>query len=258
MSEPQGNEVVVPPVVTEPQSTGHPAWEEALAELPEGLRPLVTPTFEKWDKGVQERLAKEKEIYAPWKELIDAQVDPAAAAQALNLMQAIDNDPAGVIKVLQEAYGLTKAEAKAVVADVQQTPTGEELSPEAKRIAELEARLNEVATGVQAQTKAQQDAKNAQDLRVFMDNVKAKFPTVPEQYLLPYVAQGLDVEKAAKDYLDGIEAAVQAAKAPGDNAPVVMGSGGGTVTNQQDLTKLSEKERKDLAIRMLEEASRSK
>jgi hypothetical protein len=257
MSEPQGTEVITPVVTEETSSTGHPAWEEVFEGLPDSMRPLLTPHLEKWDKGVEARIAKANEQFAPWKDLADAQINPDAAIQALNFMQAIENDPAGVVKALQDAYGLTKAEAKAVVAEKLaegETPT--EQSPEAKRIAELEARLTEVANGVQSQTKAQQDAKNAGDLRIYLDGLKEKFPLVPETVVVAYLANGLDGEKAAKDYMANLDASMKAAQTPGEAAPTVLGATGGLPTNQQDLTKLTEKERKDLAVRMLEEASK--
>lgn len=251
MSESQGTEVITEPVVTE--GTGHPAWQEVLDSIPDALHPMITPTLEKWDKGVEARLAKVREEYEPYKGFIEQQIDPDAADQALRFLRAVEADPAGVIKVLQDAYGLTEKQAEAVVDKA--VTEGEEVSPESKRIAELEARLTEVATGIQNQTKIQTDAQQAQGLRTYLDGLHETYPLVPEDIIIAHLANGNDGEAAAKLYMSHLDESIKAAQAPGNEAPVVLGGGGGVVSNQQDLNKLSEKERKDLVVKMLEEAA---
>lgn len=250
MSESQGTEVVTP-VITEPtEGTGHPAWQEALADVPEGLRPMISPALEKWDKGVEARLAKVREEYEPYKGFIDNQIDPDQATQALNFLRAIENDPAGVIKALQEAYGLTKAEAKEVVA-----AAGEELSPEAKRLAALEAQQEQLLAAINSRTQNETNAQQQQQLRTYLDGLKKTYPLVPEDIIIAHLANGNDGEAAAKLYMSHLDESMKAAQAPGNEAPVVLGGGGGVVSSQQDLTKLSEKDTKDLVAKMLAEAA---
>lgn len=252
MSETQGTEVVTASEGTT-EGTGHPAWQEVLDSIPDALHPMITPTLEKWDKGVEARLAKVREEYEPYKGFIEQQIDPNAATQALDFLRAIEADPAGVIKVLQEAYGLTAAEAKAVVKEAKEGET--ELSPEAQQLAELKAQQEQLLAAWNQRQTVETNAQQAQQLRVYLDGLKKDYPLVPEDIIIAYMANGKDGEAAAKLYMTHLDDSIKAAQAPSADAPVVLGGGGGVVSNQQDLNGLSEKDRNNLVVQMLKEAA---
>jgi hypothetical protein len=74
-------------------STGHPAWQEILSQVPEMLHDNLRPTLEKWDKGVQEKLTQVHSQYAPYKEFLESKPDPEQLRNAQQMYNLLNTDP---------------------------------------------------------------------------------------------------------------------------------------------------------------------
>src|SRR4249920_837498 len=91
-----------------PVSGGHPAWDEALSQVPVPFHDRLKPVFSKWDQEVQKRIESEQSRYAPYKSFIESRVDPSQIDASLRLAQALQSDPRAVYDYLAEQYGYNK------------------------------------------------------------------------------------------------------------------------------------------------------
>lgn len=240
------------PVIPQGQEgTGdNPAWQEFLEKMPEGFRNVAKPYLQEWDSNVQKRIQTLHDEYAPYKPLKEAGIDGDSSVQAVQLLRALEADPVATIKAIQEAYGLTPAEAQQVAAAVapevvtppatpEGTPGEWVIPPEFK--AQFD-KLNEtqaiMAKHLIQEQQAKIDAKNQQDLETYLAGIVKEYPTLPADKLARYVttqlANGIDGNDAAKEFADMIGTSVAAAVAPGNSAPVVLGAGGSLPSNQTD------------------------
>lgn len=251
--ETQGTPVETTPVVT-PEGTGHPAWQGILDSIPDALHPLIEPELKRWDENFTKEVNKVKEQFAPYKELVDNGIDGDSAVQAIQLVQAIEADPAGVIKLLQNNYNLTPAEAKQVVKEVQ-AEAGEDdpVQAELKLIKDQQLQLANYLTQKENALVSQQNEAN---LHKYLAGIKEKFPSVPEDYLIPYIGNGIDGEVAAQKFMDMIENAAKELSAPNSDAPIILGAGGGVPSTRQELSKMSDKDTNALVAQMFEQASK--
>lgn len=262
--EPQGGQFSPPADGGQQQQTnagGHPAWNEYLADIPQEFHAKVTPAFEKWDKGVQEKLQKVHSTYEPWKPLLDSGVDPNQAEFAVQLLHSINETPELVYKAIGEFYNLTPQQAKEAV---EQGQTGEpngqqpEINPLDPRISELE-RQNKIMAQVllEAQTREQEeqaDYELDQELGA-LEQKYGKMDEPTERIILGLMNSGLSGEDAAQVYFGNLQRA-GAANLP---KPLIMGSGGGGAPGAGiDPTKLDDKGTKNLVVQMLQAAQRQR
>ena len=91
------------------ENNGHPAWQEILNQVPEEFHPLLRPTLEKWDKGVQDKIQSMHDQYAPLKDFqkfVDSNVTADYLVNAYNLAQNFQQHPDDVVKQAIEAFDL--------------------------------------------------------------------------------------------------------------------------------------------------------
>jgi hypothetical protein len=236
------------------ENSGNPAWQPILDALPTSLHSQVTPVLQEWDKGVQQRFNAIHEEYAPYKPLKEQGADPETINYALNLVNALNENPEQVWKSMGEYYNLTPAEQAQVKAEQDNQPdwmdNEEYVDP---RIAKLEEGVQVMAKVLaeeqQAKAQAAEDARLNQEL----GDLKEKYGEYDENYVLGRMLNGDSAEDAIKGYQAITEKILAEHNRPA--APKVLGGGGGGVANTSiNPAKLSESERRQLAVEMLAKA----
>lgn len=115
---------VSPPVNTPQQPSNTPpaapvqtpvAYAKQLEQIPEALRPMVEPTFKEWDANVNRRFDEVHSRYAPYKEFIDAGLQPGQLREAVDLMKMVVQDPRRIYEALGEHLGITPQQAAQVL-----------------------------------------------------------------------------------------------------------------------------------------------
>jgi len=249
----------------------NPAWESLLKLIPQELHSQVTPVLEEWDKGVNSRFAK----YAPYKQIVDAEVDPSFLVDALRFANDFESDPAALVAKANEHFKLgylTPEEAKALNAD----PNEESLfgedgmnkeailnSPEFKELrdAVMEMRLE---SQTEKEQREQQEAIDAfeQEMDTFLEDKG----NVNRLFFSNLRASGLSNEAALEQYQKTV--AEMLGKDPseidlgkqdqpnGSQAPAIMGGdgnvGSGQPTEKIDYGKMKKDDVDDLVIQMLQ------
>lgn len=209
----------------------NPAWKEFVGEAPRDVYDsYLEPAFKKWDQSVNKRFQEYNQTYEPWKDFVKA-TDPETAGFAVNLLQAINNNPQEVISRLTEYYklgnlnndGQGQIEPKAV----------EPEDPYAARFANLE-RQNEIMAQALLQRHQQEEEIKASQ---WLDTELAKLQEAnkhrgpfDEQYVCA-VASATDnnLEKAVESYY------AMADKIAGQTRfkPLIAGNGGGAPGGQK-------------------------
>lgn len=105
---------------------GHPAWQEILSQVPEMLHPQIRPALENWDRGVQERFQQVHSQYAPYKQFLDANIQPEALQQSYQLWQMLNSDPRALYEQLGNFLGANSSgQGQQQVPNQQQQVPGE-------------------------------------------------------------------------------------------------------------------------------------
>lgn len=205
--------------------SGHPAWQEFIGDAPQDvIEKYITPAFSKWDQGVSKRFTQVQQQYEPWKDVVK-QSDPETAGFALNLLNALNNNPAEVVKQVSEYYKLGNLEA---VSQGQTEPKAvQEVEPwekEVKALKEHNALLTE------AMLKRHQEEENAKaDAWVSSEMSRLKEANVArgdfnESWVCAMSAQtGMKLDDAVKAYYEWRDQEVGKYRVK----PLIMPGGGG-------------------------------
>jgi len=239
-------------------SGGNPAWQPFLDALPSSLHSQVTPILSEWDKGVQQRFESIHEEYAPYKQYKEQGVDPETIGYALNLVNALNENPEQVWKSMGEYYNLTPAEQAAVDEAAKTEGSSDQgwmddedyVDP---RIAKLEEGVKQMAELLMQEQQAKAQAAEDERLASELSGLKEKYGEYDENYVLGLMLNGASAEEAIKGYKEITDKILAQNNRP--PAPKVLGGGGGGVASTSvNPAKLSEAERKQLAMQMLAKA----
>lgn len=233
---------------------GNPAWQEFYDVVPADIHDKVTPLLQKWDQGVQERFTKVQSDYEPWKDLIDNKVDPADAKFAIQLLNGLEQNPQEVYKAIGEYYKLANSGSGSGQGHVELKTEPEE--PQYATASDLAAlrQQNEIMAQILLRNREAEDAK-ANDARLDSEfaAAKQKYGDFDERYvsglLLANPKMTVDQGVASFKQFVTTEAAKYRPK------PLFMGAGGGVPGQQTDVSKLNDKQRKELAVNILKAAN---
>lgn len=265
-------EVTEPPVSEEPsqgqplqdtgnedEKGGNPAWQEFYDVLPTQLHGIVTPLLEKWDKGVQDRFAEINTQYEPYKQYqqyLDSQVQPETIDYALSIMQGLNDDPKKMYDAIGEFYKLQGEQNPSAPVDPDAEFDLNDDGPNDPRVARLEQGVEVMANLLMQEQQAKEQAAEDKRLEAELGTLKEKNGEFDESYVLMYAYQNQTDLQSGIDAYRAMETAI-ARKVAAPPAPSVLGSGGGAVaSNGVDARKLTEKQQKELATQMLENAAR--
>jgi hypothetical protein len=252
------------------QTNGHPAWDQYLKDIPAGLHAAVTPAFQKWDSDMNAKLSQVQQQYAPWQSVIDGGHTPETVSGALELAQAFQQDPVGVIGELVQWASQNGHDLSALGGEQGDSGQGEgELGPSEEDDA-LPDWAQEMKQSWQQQSelldllaqKTIADGEQAQQ-EAAVDELESQLTPLLQQAGINH--QGEDADNDALDFvfaqlMNGAtpEQAVQkwgafrqavVGQQASASAPKVLGAGGGLPTQQVDPnTPLSQKDRRALAV----------
>lgn len=230
---------------------GHPAWQEILDAIPEQYREAITPTLEKWDKGVSKRFQSLHSKYEPLKQYAD--YDPQELEIAVNLKQAIEADPKAVWELLAQTYDLSleqgASEQGSVDMGQQYYEEGEGPDP---LLLQTQQQLAEQAAEIASLKQARELEEATEQLDAYMAYLHDEHGEFDDDYVVTLLANGVDGVEAVNRYNAKFTAA-QSQPAP-VGAPKVMGAGGGVPSRAIDPNTLSNNETKDLVAQMLLQA----
>lgn len=261
--EPQGQ----PNDTGQQQNSGgqeqHPPYWNELQELPEHLRPVVEPTFKKWEQNVNQRFQQQAEQfknYEPYQEYIQ-QYDPDSIGVAIQLATMLRDSPQELLEKLAEQLGfeLDDEDFSELNPEQEYDPNVEQMSALQQAVADLAERIDSDAQSREQQSEEAEIWATLQDV----DNeMQTEFGPMDMEVVLTraatYPQQGL--EDALQWYYTQYARPVNDGSQQQNNGitpPQALGGGGGLPSSQVDMNKVysDPKAREDLVAQMLNAAN---
>lgn len=228
-----------------------------IEKFPESLHGVARDIFKEWDSGVTKRIQTIHDEYAPYKGVID-QYEPDAVAQALQLTESLEADPQAFANALIGAYGLEAQQAAQEVLAQQEPEPAPVLNldpAEDPRLAQHEQMLAQLANLVLGERQQKEQEALYQQQEQWIDqtlaDLKTKHGDFDEVYVLTLIGQGADPEAAVTQFQNQMSSWQQRNAAPGKQAPIVMGAGGGVPSGQVSASNLNGTQTQDLVAEML-------
>jgi hypothetical protein len=249
----------------------NPVWDPIRQEL--GLQfEAIKPHLREIDKGFNEGITKANSKLAPWKEFEEQGITPEAIRQSFTTLQKLNDSPeevyAALGQFLEENGRLPKNAAEAEQA-LDDAADDEFQTPEAKQIAELQQKLEDMQNFQSAQVQqAQMDQLNSraeQEVSREYSSFEAAHPELSDadkqeiykQHYL-YAASGPDNVRTLEEVFTEFNALterVRSAPRPNDLAPRLPGAGGGVPTGQhKDSSEFTREESQDALASYLKQA----
>jgi predicted house-cleaning noncanonical NTP pyrophosphatase (MazG superfamily) len=268
-TEGTAEDVAVPEIAAEttgPEENGgfNPAWEPIKEKLGDAHFQLIQSELSKWDQGVNKRFETINSQFAPYKDL----GTPEEIAGYKQIVQQMEANPEAMYdalgQFLKETGRMpTQEEAQDIADDLDDEAAGTEdprLAELAKgqeeirnfleqqRVAEIQANADaELANEIEELTNARGYSK--EDMKEIVS--RAAFLSSNSNKVIPL--------SQAADEFDALRERILTTPRPGDSAPRLLPTSGGTASNNQtkSMGELSRNETQDLVAAVLAQGSKS-
>ena len=254
-------ESFAPEVSNEPEAPKiNPAWEEALSQIPEEFHPALTPKLNEWDQNFQ----KVQQTYAPYKELVDAEIPFEQVQRALQINDLINSNPRGVYDFLQTQYNYGASS----VTGPQENNAEDEFVYDADEndiskhplVQELSQKVSSFENYFQTQQQRELENRVQQEIEGTFNQISGKYGELDTQTKqdIARLAMGAgdnDLSKAADDYFTRFRQPARAS----DTAPPVLRGNGRVASGIQlsDLANMDSDERVKHLAAMMEAQGRN-
>lgn len=263
-------DVVAPEAITE--STGpddssagiNPAWEPIKEKLGDAAFQLIQPELSKWDQGVNKRFESLNQQYAPYKEL----GTPEELTGYKQIIQQMDSNPEAMYEALgnflQETGRMPTQEEAQDIADELDDETETTMDPRFDELARGQEQIREFLEQQQmAEIQANADAELANEIEDLTNSrgyskddmreivSRAAFLSSQSDKIVPL--------SVAADEFDALRERILTTPRPGDSAPRLLPTSGGTANNAQNKSvgELSRNETQDLIAGLLSQGSKA-
>jgi hypothetical protein len=233
---------------------GHPAWQQILDQIPSEYHEAVIPTLQRWDSGVSRRFQRIHDEYAPYKEL--GEFEPDSIKEAMNVYNALNNDPAATWEAIGRVYGLSPQQVSQAASDDEDFDMDDLPAPIRERLNRLDEHdrtLVQLSQQIQQQQQASQQEQEDEALEEYLDDLREEYGDFDEEYVVGLIAAGLDGEDAVERFqelINDIANNTEIEQSP--RYPQVMSGGGGVPDmGQVDTSKMSNQDTQSLIAEIL-------
>ena len=242
----------------EPQA-GHPAWQAILDNVPPENRQAVMDKLHEWDAGVSRRFQKIHDEYAPLKEF-ESLGDPDDIKQAVEVYQALLNNPKDTWETIGRVYGLSQNSMEEEDDDDEYASLPPAVRERLAKLDEHEQVLGALVRQSAEEQAAYEQAQEDQALEEYLEELREEYGDYDEDFVVGLIAAGIDGDEAVERYQSIVGSVRQATptmpapqpKVASRPAPQVMsGSGGIPNSGSVELGKLSNQETQRLVMEAL-------
>lgn len=236
----------------------NPAWNNLLSRVPQGLHGQILPELQQWEKNYNQGIQKVHSQYAAYKPFLDQQIAPEQLNEAYMIRQALEQDPLKFVQALIEHYGLQlPTEQGQPNGDPQEEENPFDLSqnPEWQNQQQI---VNTMAQALLLQNQQAQEAQEDAELDSQFDAAKERHGEFDEDWVMKHLyfsgADNVDeatMDEAIEAWKQHVQSVVQNYRSPSQNAPVIMGGGGGLPSQQTPVGSMNGNQRRALVAQTL-------
>lgn len=234
----------------------NPAWNDLLGVLPDPFKPLVTPHLKKWDQNFSSVQAK----YKPFDTFVEQGISPEDLVNAHQIFKVLNDNPKAIydrmVETFGEEWGLNKPPTSPAVQAQGQNSVAEEETfdfgnshpglENDPKYQELIANQKILAEYLYGQQQAQQQAAEDAKLEAEVAELKAKYGDFPEDVVFSLALNSkMTLEQAVNRVMQLSGGRQQQSTS---SIPQIMPTNGGIPSNALDVTSLSPKDTRGLAL----------
>lgn len=241
----------------------HPPYWNELQELPEAMRPVVEPTFKKWEQQVNQRFqqqAQQYQRYQPYEQIIN-QYQPNDVQMAIQLATQLRDNPEEILKQLAASLDYDIGEDDVDPDEYMPDGDNAELTAMRQAISDLSERIE---NDTQTRSQEAEETEIWNSLVAVDEEMSPEYGPMDMEIVLTraatYPDQGL--ESALTWYYENVarpsNGGQQVNGAPTTpTAPQPLGAGGGLPSEQGDLQKIysDKKARQSMVEQLLNSAN---
>lgn len=229
----------------------NPAWQEFVGDAtPEVYQQYLEPAFKKWDASVNQRFNQVQQQYEPWKDVIK-NADPETAGFAINLLNALNNNPADVIQKVSEYYKLDQLQNRTSQGQPEPRVVPEE-EPWKRELETLRRQSDIMAQALLQRHKEEEAAQADAQLNQELGELKQKYASkgdFNESWVSAMALQAdISLEDAVKAYY---EMADQIRRQAMPRPLISPGGGGSPGAGGLNVRKMNDNQTKNLIVDIL-------
>ena len=256
--QPQGpGQVFQPDQPTQPvaEPGDNERWNGFLKDIPTAFHTQFKNQLKEWDKQVNGKFQEIHQQYEPYKQFREAKVAPDQIQYGLQLMELLENRPWELYQALAEVPQVAQQLQQATGEPIQEYD--DEGGPDPK-YQQLEQIVGLMAEKMLQEGQKSSDAHQDSLLQQEIDQATQKYGpgSFDLNYVLQYAyANESSIEDAVQAFNNMKQQILTNSNRPGAVAPNIL-SGGGVPSSHVDTSKISDKQRRDMAVQFLENAKR--
>ena len=237
----------------------NPAWNNLLSRVPQGLHNQILPELKQWDQNFQQGIQKVHSQYAAYKPFIDQQIDPNALNEAYMIRQALEQDPMKFVQALVEHYQLelpTEQGQDPNEIQEEDNPYDFKQDPDWQNQQQM---VQLMAQALVTQNQQAQEAQEDEELDMQFESAKQRHGEFDEDFVMKHLyfsgAENVDeaiMDEAIEAWKEHVQGVVQNYRSPSQNAPILMGGGGGLPSQQTPVGQMTGRDRRALVVQTLQ------
>lgn len=240
----------------------NPAWDNLLGAIPQGLHGQMIPELKKWDQNYEQGIQKVHSQYAGYKPFLDGQIAPEQLNEAYMIRQSMEQDPMKFVQAVIEFYKLQlpTEQGQQLPNEPQdlddENPYDVTQNPEFQRYQQM---TETMANALIEQNRVAQEAQEDSELENAFQAAKQKHGDFDEQWVMQHLymsghenANEQIMDEAVAAYKEHVQNIVQNYRSPSQQAPVLMGSGGGVPSQNVPVGSMNGNQRRALVVQTLQ------
>lgn len=235
----------------------NPAWDNLLKTIPQQYHQAILPELKTWDQNYDSGIQKVHSQYEGYKPFLESQVAPEEINNALLVWQSMNDNPEKFIQTVMDYYkynpqsGQGQNPQSQTEDDDDGVPLDITQHPEFQRVSQMTELMGQQLL---AQHEQQVAAEVENEVAQMFADAQQRLGDFDEAYVaqLMMVNEGLDIDTAVQMQRERDQQIIQSYRSPGQQAPVLMGGGGGLPSQQTKVSGLTDAQRRNLIVQTLE------
>lgn len=248
----------------QPQGGMNPAWNDILGAIPSEHHEKLIPHLQSFDQSYQSKMQEATKSYEGYQDFVDNKIDPEHIKIALNLAQALEDNPQAIYEALHQDFGQKnpqeQQDSQNNVLDNQPNDDNPyaELPPQfVKEFQQLKEANETMQQILLHQHNEGQQAQEDAELNEYYNTLMEQDPLLKElnkdgaaePFINSLVMAGADQKEISEKFADFVDKVASYHNRP--KPPTMLGAGGFMPEHVTKPSQLTSDQRDQMAVQML-------